>query len=82
MQVVQFQSLAGDLPTESVTVTLSRHFCVSPHVGHARRRQAGIKVQEYLPEAGSKQTSLKVFSQRLLANVFLNISYVATCDYK
>ena len=27
---------AGDLLTESVTVTLSRHFCASLHVGHAR----------------------------------------------
>ena len=32
-------------------VILSGHFCVSLHVGHARRKQAGIKLQEYLPEA-------------------------------
>ena len=35
-------------------VVLSGHFCRSPHVGHARRKQAGIKVQEYLPEAQIK----------------------------
>ena len=31
-----------DSSTESVTVTLSRHFCASLHVGHAIR-----KVQDY-----------------------------------
>ena len=36
-QVVQVRFPAGDLPTESVTVKLSRHFYTSPHVGHARR---------------------------------------------
>ena len=41
-----------DLPNESVTVTLSRHFCTScmshmGDVGHARRRKAGINLQDY-----------------------------------
>ena len=40
-------------------VVLSGHFYASPHVGHARRKQASIKVQEYLPEAQikTKQTN-------------------------
>ena len=32
-----------DLPTESVMVTLSRHFCASPHVGHARKISPVLK---------------------------------------
>ena len=32
-------------------VVLSGHICTSLHVGHARRKQAGIKLQECLPEA-------------------------------
>ena len=32
-----------DLLTESVTVMLSRHFFVSPHVGHARRIRPVLK---------------------------------------
>ena len=35
-------------------VVLSAHFSASPHVGHARKKQASIKVQEYLPEAQIK----------------------------
>ena len=35
-------------------MTLSGHLCVSLHVGHARRKQAGIKLQEYLPKAQIK----------------------------
>ena len=35
-------------------VVLSGHFCASLHVGHARRKQAGIKLQGYLPEAKIK----------------------------
>ena len=35
-------------------VVLSEHFCASLHVGHARKKQAGIKVQEYLPKAQIK----------------------------
>ena len=35
-------------------VVLSEHFCVSLHVGHAKMKQDGIKVQEYLPEAKIK----------------------------
>jgi len=38
-------------------VVLSRHFWTSLHVGHARRKQASINVQEYLPEAQNKQTN-------------------------
>ena len=37
-----------------LSVVLSGHFCASPHVGHARRKQAGIKLQEYLPEVQIK----------------------------
>ena len=36
-------------------VVLSGHFCVSLHEGQARRKQAGIKLQEYLPEAQIKK---------------------------
>ena len=38
-------SIAGwtDLLTESVTVTLSRHFCASLHVGHARKIRPVLK---------------------------------------
>ena len=35
--MVPVQSTAGDLPTKNVTVTHSRDFCASPHVGHERR---------------------------------------------
>ena len=35
--VVWVQILAGDLPTKSEMKTLSRHFCASLYVGHARR---------------------------------------------
>ena len=35
-------------------VVLSGHFCTSLNVRHARRKQAGIEVQEYLPEAQIK----------------------------
>ena len=38
-------------PGWGLRVVLSGHFCASLHVGHARRKQAGIKLQEYLPEA-------------------------------
>ena len=31
-------------------VVLSGHFCISPIVEHARRKQASIRLQEYLPE--------------------------------
>ena len=44
---IRVRFLAGDLLTESVMVTLLWHFCASPHVGHARRRQASIKVHDY-----------------------------------
>jgi len=37
--------------TESEMITLSGDLCASLHVGHARLKQAGIKLQEYLPEA-------------------------------
>ena len=37
IQVIRVCSLAVDLLTKSVTVTLSRHICASPHVGDARR---------------------------------------------
>ena len=40
-------------------VVLSGHFCASLHVGHARRKQACIKLQEYLPEAQIKTKSQK-----------------------
>ena len=38
-------SISGctDSSTESVTITLSRHFCASLHVGHARRIRPVLK---------------------------------------
>ena len=39
-------------------IMLSGHFCKSLHVRHARRKQASIKVQEYLPEAQIKTKTI------------------------
>ena len=39
-------------------VVLLGHFCTSPHVGHVRRKQACIKLQEYLPESQIKTDKL------------------------
>ena len=39
-------------------VVLSGYFYASHHVGHERRKQTGVKLQEYLPGAKIKTTSL------------------------
>ena len=42
-------------------VVLSGHICVSLHEGQARRKQAGIELQEYLLEAQIKTTNNTYF---------------------
>ena len=41
-------------------VVLSGHFCASLYVGQARRKQAGIELQEYLLEAQIKTNKIKL----------------------
>ena len=42
------QAISIPLRPESEMITLSGHLCASLHVGNARQKQAGIKLQEYL----------------------------------
>ena len=43
---------ARGMGTKSEMTTLSRHFCVSLHAGHARSKErAGIRFQDYLSES-------------------------------
>ena len=51
-------------------VVFSGHFCTSHHVGHARRKQAGIKIQECLPVAQIKTNKVlyyKSFQKKLIS---------------
>ena len=68
-------------------VVLSGHFCVSPHVGHARRKQAGIKGQEYFPEAKIKTkyktNNVKVWLKNLtLSQLEFNVACIVCLQNK
>ena len=43
------------LGNRGLRVVLTRHFCTSPNVRHARRKQADIELHEYLPKAHIKR---------------------------
>ena len=58
-------------------VVLSGHFCTSLHVGHARRKQAGIKLQKYLPEAQIKTNKVVPYIQENKRSCLI-APYIAT----